>query len=201
MLFYSQHTFQRSNFNWQANWHLRNPEVHYRYYVSPPLIPNFSKWHSVPSITTHLLKLFLILRRPSRSKERFAFRRYSLIIIQKLNIGPTSFGTHLCLLFHLVAFDTCVCPLHILWPLSYSTRSRQHPSGLHHLRIVYQQGLLHFLKQKKDRRRQVQTVRRMLEAVTMELLTQQGLCLPGSMRTCTVVKQNNSTRELASSAR
>ena len=40
----------------------------------------------------------------------------------------------------------------------------------------------------------------MLEDVSMELLTQQGLCPPGSMRTCIGVQQNNSTWELASSA-
>ena len=34
----------------------------------------------------------------------------------------------------------------------------------------------------------------------MELLTQQGLCLPGSMRTCIVMQQNISSRELPSSA-
>ena len=61
--------------------------------------------------------------------------------------------------------------------------------------------LLHFWKQENVRRCQVRTVRRMLEDVPMELLTQQGLCLPGSMRTCIVVQQNYSTRELASSAR
>ena len=33
----------------------------------------------------------------------------------------------------------------------------------------------------------------------MELLTQQGWCLPGRMRTCIVVQQNNSTRERTSS--
>ena len=39
----------------------------------------------------------------------------------------------------------------------------------------------------KVRWSQVRTVWRMLEDVPMELLMQQGLCLPGSMRTCSVV--------------
>ena len=73
----------------------------------------------------------------------------------------------------------------------------QYPSDLHHLRSVYQQSAP-FLE--KVRRFQVRTIRRMLENVPMELFTQQGLCLPGSMRTCIVVQQNNSTREPASSA-
>ena len=37
--------------------------------------------------------------------------------------------------------------------------------------------LLHFWKQEKIRRCQVRTIRRLLEDVPMELLTQQGLCL------------------------
>ena len=61
--------------------------------------------------------------------------------------------------------------------------------------------MLHFWNQEKFRRCQVRTVRRMLEDVPMELLMQQGLVLPGSMRMCTVVQQKNSTRELPSSAR
>ena len=40
----------------------------------------------------------------------------------------------------------------------------------------------------------------MLEDVPVELLTQQGLYLPGGMWTSIVVQQNNFTRELASSA-
>ena len=58
-----------------------------------------------------------------------------------------------------------------------------------------------FLKQEKVRRCQVRTLRRMLVDVSMELLKQQGLFLPSSMRTYIVVQQNNSTRERASSAR
>ena len=42
---------------------------------------------------------------------------------------------------------------------------------------------------------------RMLEDVPMELLIQQGLCLPGCMQMHIVMQQNNSMWELASSAR
>ena len=66
---------------------------------------------------------------------------------------------------------------------------------------VFTSKVLHFGKQEKVRRCQIWTVRRMFEDIPMEFFTQQGLCLPGSMRTCIVVQQNNSTRELASSAR
>ena len=77
----------------------------------------------------------------------------------------------------------------------------QHPSGLHHLRSVYLQGVPSFLETgKKVPLCHVRIVRRMLEDVPMEFLMQQGLYLPGSMRICIVVQQNNSTRELASSA-
>ena len=95
----------------------------------------------------------------------------------------------------------CVYPLHTMWPPGYSTRLRQHPSDLYYLRSVYQQGAPSFLEKEKVQRCQVRTVRRMLEEVPMEFLTQQGLCLPDSMWTCIVVQQNNSTRELVSSAR
>ena len=114
----------------------------------------------------------------------------------------TSFGTYLCLLFHIVAFDikALFVPWHqFVYTLFISCGRRQHSSGLHNFRSVYQ--LLHFWKPEKVRQCQVRTVRRILVDVPMELLTQQGLCLPGSMRMYIVVQQNNSTRDLASSAR
>ena len=37
-----------------------------------------------------------------------------------------------------------------MWPPVYSTRSRQHPLCLHHLRIVYQQGAASFLETGKS---------------------------------------------------
>ena len=39
-----------------------------------------------------------------------------------------------------------VYPLLSKWPPGYSTRSRQHPSGLHHFRSVYQEGAPSLLK-------------------------------------------------------
>ena len=50
------------------NWLLRNPEVHYRSYISPPLIPILSKVHPVPSITTHLLHIHFNINLPPSSR-------------------------------------------------------------------------------------------------------------------------------------
>ena len=44
-----------------SNWLLSNPEVHCSTYISPPLVPIFSKSYPISSITTHLLKSVLIL--------------------------------------------------------------------------------------------------------------------------------------------
>ena len=94
--------------------------------------------------------------------------------------------------------DVCVFPLHTMWPPGYST-------SILHVFIICEaftsKVLLHFWKQEKVRRVHVQTVLRMLEGVPMDLLTQQDLCLQGSMQTCIVVQQNNSTREIDSSIR
>ena len=115
----------------------------------------------------------------------------------------TCFGTYLCLLCHTFAFDikALVVPWHqFCIPSSY----HEVPDSILHVIICEaftSKVLLHFCKQEKVRRCQVRTVRRMLEDVPMELLTQQGLCLPGSMPMCIVVQQNNSTRELALSAK
>ena len=116
-----------------------------------------------------------------------------------------SFGTYLSLLFHIVAFDIkALVPWQqfvysfMMWPPNYSTNILQ-------VFIICEaftsKMLLNFWKHEKVRRCQVRTVRRMLEDDPMELRTQRGLCLPGSTQTCIFVNQNNSTRELASSAR
>ena len=135
------------------------------------------------------------------------FRHTKIFFNNNTETECTRFGTYLGLLFNIVAFDikALVVSWHQYWciPSLYHVAVwlfNQNLSGLHHLRSVYQQSA-HFLKQEKFRWYQVRDVRRMLEDVPMELLTQQGFCLPGSMRTCNVVQQNNSTRELASSAR
>ena len=44
-----------------TNWLSRNPEVHYRPYLSPPLVPIFSKSYPISRITTHLPEIHLIL--------------------------------------------------------------------------------------------------------------------------------------------
>ena len=116
----------------------------------------------------------------------------------------TSFDTYPCLLFHIIVFDikALVVPITSLCiPSSYHVAADRILQGL----IIYEaftsKILIHFWKQEDVRRCQVRVVRRMLEEVTMELLKQQDLCLPSCMRTCIVVQQNNSTQELASSAR
>ena len=43
----------------------------------------------------------------------------------------------------------CVYPLHTMWLSGYSSRSWQHPSGLHHLQSIYQQGALSFMETAK----------------------------------------------------
>ena len=44
-----------------TNWLLRNSEVHYRPYTSPPFDPILNKIYSISSITIHLLKSILVL--------------------------------------------------------------------------------------------------------------------------------------------
>ena len=75
------------------------------------------------------------------SRERFAIERCFLIIVQKLNIQV--FGTYICLLFHIVAFAiNALVPWHqFVYTLFTPCSLRQHYSGLHYLRNVYQQGV------------------------------------------------------------
>ena len=136
-----------------------------------------------------------------KSKERFAIPRYSLIIIQKLNIQVVA---------HTFAYFSIQSPL-TLKHFTYHGTSLCIPYSYHlaaqsilQVFIIcktFTSKELHFWKQEIVRRCQVRNVRRMLEDVQMELLTQQGLCLPCSRRTCIVVQQYNSTRDLASQTR
>ena len=164
------------------------------------------------------------------SKERFDTPRYffnSNTETQYTNFGTY---LCLLLLIVAVDIKTLVVHWHqFVFTLVIPCGRRQNSSALHRLWSVYQQGPPSFLETgksptvsgpgcKEDARIcsnviphafletgkvrwcQVRTVRRMLEDVPMEFLTQQGLCLPGSMRTCIVVHQNSSTWDLASSA-
>ena len=75
---------------------------------------------------------------------------------------------------------------------------RQHSSGLHHLRSVYQQSASSFLETAKSPTVPgPEDARRCPNGIDAAV----SLCLPGSMRTCIVMQQNNYTRELASSGR
>ena len=49
-----------------TNWLLRNPEVHYRPYISSPLGPILSKIYPVSIITTHLPQIHINIILPSR---------------------------------------------------------------------------------------------------------------------------------------
>ena len=115
----------------------------------------------------------------------------------------TSYGTYLCLLFHIVTFyiKVLAVPWHqFVYTSSYHVAADSILQVFIICEAFTSKMLLHFYKQEKVRC-QVRTVRRILENFPMKLLTQEALCLPDSMRTCIVVQQNNSTRELASSAR
>ena len=48
-----------------TNWLLRNPEVHYRPYISSPLVPIFSKINPFSRITTHLPQIHFNIVLPS----------------------------------------------------------------------------------------------------------------------------------------
>ena len=50
-----------------TKWLLRNPEVHYRPYISPPLVPIFSKSYPVTRITTRLPQVHFNIILPSTS--------------------------------------------------------------------------------------------------------------------------------------
>ena len=66
----------------------------------------------------------------------------------------TSFGIYICLLFHIVDFDikALVVPWRhqFVYTLLISCGRRQHSSGLHHLRIIYQQDAPSFLETGKS---------------------------------------------------
>ena len=47
--------------NQLTNWILRNPEVHYRSYISQQLVPILIKVRPVPSITIYLLHMYFII--------------------------------------------------------------------------------------------------------------------------------------------
>ena len=44
-----------------TDWFLKNPEVHYRPYISPPSVPILRKINLISSITTHLPQIHLML--------------------------------------------------------------------------------------------------------------------------------------------
>ena len=50
-----------------TNWLSRNPEVHYRPYISPPSVPIFSKSYLIPRITTHLPQIHFNIYRELRA--------------------------------------------------------------------------------------------------------------------------------------
>ena len=54
-----------------TNWLSRNPKVHYRPYISPPLVPFFSKSYPISRITTHLPQIHFNIILPSTSRPRF----------------------------------------------------------------------------------------------------------------------------------
>ena len=54
--------------NQLTNWLSRNPDVHYRPYIIPPLVPIFSKSYPTSRITTHLPQIHFNIILPSTSR-------------------------------------------------------------------------------------------------------------------------------------
>ena len=98
--------------------------------------------------------------------------------------SSTSFGTNLCLLFHIVAFDikVLVIPWHqfvytLIIPCGRMDIQAGHNSVLQVAiicEVFTSKMLLHFWKQEQVQWCQVRSVRRMLEDVPMELLMQKA---------------------------
>ena len=51
-----------------SNYLLRNPELHYRPYISLPFIPILSKSYPISRNTTHLLQIHFNIILPSKSQ-------------------------------------------------------------------------------------------------------------------------------------
>ena len=92
---------------------------------------------------------------------RYNAKTFTKVVHKVKNVSPyqdifnknteteyTSFGTYICLLSHIVAFDikTLVVPWHHVVACLFN----QHPSGLHRLRSIYHQGAPWFLKTGKS---------------------------------------------------
>ena len=52
----------------KTNWLSWNPEVHFRHYISPPLVPVLSKSYPISRITTHLPQIHFNINLPSTSR-------------------------------------------------------------------------------------------------------------------------------------
>ena len=117
------------------------------------------------------------------------FRHTKIFLNNNTETEYKSFGTCLCLRFHIVTFYIKVLVVHwhqFMYTSSYHVAADSILQIFIMCEAFTSKVLLHFWKQEKVRRFQVRTVWRMLEDVSMEFLTQQGLCLPGRMRTCIV---------------